>query len=174
MQRIDRGPIYRQKSIQKSRYFLIPNRHRLNRDQRDDHIIFAPIPSLKHFSIPSGNSMQIFNPANSLHTVQSLYINSFEMHRQRGTGPSVFKSVGRTQTYCQKEERFTVQNKITDASAHHRTAPNRKTIHSTQILICHKERSAVQNKKSAGAIETASRFGEYRKNLMNQPGKTHP
>ena len=51
MQRIDRGPIYRQKSIQKSRYFLIPNRHRLNRDQRDDHIIFAPIPSLKNFQI---------------------------------------------------------------------------------------------------------------------------
>ena len=96
------------------------------------------------------------------------------MHRQRGTGPSVFKSVERTQTYCQKEERFTVQNKITDASPHHRTAPNRKTIHSTQIPIRHKERSAVQNKKSAGAIETASRFGEYRKNLMNQSGKTHP
>ena len=131
------------------------------------------------------------------------------MQRQRGTGPSVFKSVERTQTYCQKEERFTVQNKITDASPHRRTAPknkaihstqilicheeqsavqnkitdaspqqktapNRKTIHSTQILICHEEQSAVQNKKSAGAIETASRFGEYRKNLMNQSGKTHP
>ena len=96
------------------------------------------------------------------------------MQRQRGTGPSVFKSVERTQTYCQKEERFTVQNKITDASPHRRTAPKNKAIHSTQILICHEERSAVQNKKSAGAIETASGFGEYRKNLMNQSGKIHP
>ena len=96
------------------------------------------------------------------------------MHHQQGTAPSVFKSVGRTQTYCQKEERFTVQNKITDASPHRRTAPKNKTLHSAQILMCHKERSALQNKKSAAAIESALRFGGHRENLVDQSGKTHP
>ena len=40
--------------------------------------------------------------------------------------------------------------------------------------MCHKERSALQNKKSAAAIESALRFGGHRENLVDQSGKTHP
>ena len=138
--------------------------------------------SLKHFpimtqpdnSLPSGNSMQILDPTLSLYPPQSLNLTKFGMHRQRGATPSVFKSVEITQTFCQKEERFTVQNKINDASPHLRSATKNKTLHSAQILMCHEERSALQNKKSAAAIESALRFGGHRENLMNQSGKTHP
>ena len=118
--------------------------------------------------------MQTLHSTLSLHPFQSLNLTKFGMHRQRGATPSVFKSVEITQTYCQKEERFTVQNKITDASPHLRSAPKNKTLHSAQILMCHKERCALQNKKSAAAIETALRFDGHRENLMNQSGKTHP
>ena len=118
--------------------------------------------------------MQTLDSTFSFYSVQSLDLTRLGMHRQTGIASTVFKSVEMTQTVCQQAERFAVQNKITDASPHLRTAPNRKTIDSAQILICHEERSALQNKKSAGAIETASRFGEYRKNLMNQSGKIHP
>jgi len=38
------------------------------------------------------------------------------MNRKTGIIPTVFKSEEETQTLCQKEERFTVQNKLTDAS----------------------------------------------------------
>ena len=118
--------------------------------------------------------MQTLYPTLSLHPPQSLNLTKFGMHRQRGATPSVFKSVEITQTYCQKEERFTVQNKINDASPHLRSAPKNKTLHSAQILMCHKERSALQNKKSAAAIESALRFGGHRENLVDQSGKTHP
>ena len=118
--------------------------------------------------------MQTLHPTLSLHPLQSLNITKFGMHRQRGATPTVFKSVERTQTYCQKEERFTVQNKITDASPHQRIATKNKTLHSAQILMCHKERSALQNKISEAAIESALRFGGHRENLVDQSGKTHP
>jgi hypothetical protein len=118
--------------------------------------------------------MQISNPAYSLNFIQSLNLNRLGMHRQRGVAFTVFRSVERTQTSCQQEERFTVQNKIADASPHLRSAPKNKSTHSTQIPICHEERSALQNKKSAGAIEPALRFDGHRENLMNQSGKTHP
>ena len=93
--------------------------------------------------------MQIFGPAYSLDCVQSADLNRFEIHRQRGIVTSFFKSIQITQTYCQKEERFTVQNKMIDASPHERTDTKNQIIYSSQILICHKERSAVQNKKTA-------------------------
>ena len=96
------------------------------------------------------------------------------MHRQRGIATSFFKSIQITQTYCQKEERFTVQNKMIGASPQERTDPKNQAIHSSQILICHKERSAVQNQKTVGAIETALRLGGQRESVMIQPGKTHP
>ena len=38
------------------------------------------------------------------------------MNRKSDIMPTVFKSEEKSQTYCQKEERFTVQNKMTDAS----------------------------------------------------------
>jgi hypothetical protein len=118
--------------------------------------------------------MQTLYPTFSLHPLQTLNLAKFGMHRQRGAAPTVFKPVETTQTYCQKEERFTVQNKITDASPHLRSATKNKTLYSAQILMCHKERSALQNKKSAAAIETELRFDGHRENLMNQSGKTHP
>ena len=62
--------------------------------------------------------MQIFNPAYSLNFIQSLNLNRLGMHRQRGVAFTVLRSVERTQTSCQQEERFTVQNKIADASPH--------------------------------------------------------
>ena len=37
------------------------------------------------------------------------------MNRKTGIKPTVFKSEEKTQTSCQTEERFTVQNKMTDA-----------------------------------------------------------
>jgi hypothetical protein len=38
------------------------------------------------------------------------------MNRKSGIMPTFFKSEENTQTYSQKEERFTMQNKMTDAS----------------------------------------------------------
>ena len=38
------------------------------------------------------------------------------MNRKTGIKPTVFKSEEKTQISCQTEERFTVQNKMTDAS----------------------------------------------------------
>jgi len=73
-------------------------------------------------------------------------------------------------------ERRTVHGakQMIDASPHERTDPKNQIVYSSQILICHKERSAVQNKKTVGAIETALRLGGQRETVMNQPGKTHP
>jgi hypothetical protein len=84
------------------------------------------------------------------------------MNRKSDIMPTVFKSEEKSQTYCQKEERFTVQNKMTDASPYKGTNPKSKAFYSTQILICQVERSAVQNKKTR-AIETALRFCEKTK-----------
>lgn len=53
-------------------------------------------------------------------------------------------------------------------------SPKSKTLHSTQTLLCHKERSAVQNKKTARVIETASRWSDQQKSLMNRSAKSHP
>jgi len=48
--------------------------------------------------------------------MQSLHLNNRGMNRKSGIMPPFFKSEEKSQTYCQKEERFTVQNKMTDAS----------------------------------------------------------
>ena len=117
--------------------------------------------------------MQTLDSTFSFYSVQSLDLTRLGMQRQTGIASTVFKSVEKAQPFCQQAERFAVQNKIADASPHQRSAPNRKTIHSAQILLCHEERSALQNKKSAGAIEPALRFDRHRKNLMNQSGKAH-
>jgi len=49
-------------------------------------------------------------------TMQSLHINSRGMNRRVGIITTVLESEEETQPLCQKEERFTVQNKLTDAS----------------------------------------------------------
>ena len=38
------------------------------------------------------------------------------MNRKTGIMPTVFESTEKSQTTCQTEEQFTVQNKMTDAS----------------------------------------------------------
>jgi hypothetical protein len=73
------------------------------------------------------------------------------MIRKAGIMPTVFELAKKSQTYCQKEERFTVQNKLTDGCSHERTTPKSKTFHSTQKLMCHEEKSAMQNKKAGGS-----------------------
>jgi len=57
------------------------------------------------------------------------------MNRKRGIMSNVFKSKLKTQTFCQYEERFTMQNKMPDTSPYQRTVPKNKTFHSTQTLI---------------------------------------
>jgi hypothetical protein len=91
-----------------------------------------------------------------------------------GIMPSVFELTENSQPSCQKEERFTVQNKLTDAS------PIRERTGKTRLSIRHKRLCAMKNglecktRKRAGAIETDLRFVGQRKTLMNRPCKNHP
>ena len=48
--------------------------------------------------------------------MQSLHPNKVGMNRKVGIISTDFESEEETQTLCQKEEQFTVQNKVTDAS----------------------------------------------------------
>jgi len=95
--------------------------------------------------------LQPLNSTQAFISMQSLHLNSRGMNRKTGIMSTDFESVEKSQTYCQKEERFTVQNKLTDASPYQGTNPKSKAFHSTQILICQVERSAVQNKKPGGS-----------------------
>ena len=44
---------------------------------------------------------------------------------------------------------------MAEASPYGRTDPKSKTFYSTQTLVCQKERSGMQNKRSAEVTETA-------------------
>jgi hypothetical protein len=85
------------------------------------------------------------------------------MNRKTGVTPTVFESTEKSQTFCQKEERFTVQNKLTDASPI-REQP-RKARHSIRhkSLYNIKKNPLCKTRKQAGAIEPALRFGVQRK-----------
>ena len=74
------------------------------------------------------------------------------------------------QVYVLQAVKPAVQNKIIEMERQSQI----QNFHSTQTPIYQKERSAMQNKKTAGAIETALGFGGQRKTLMNRPGKSHP
>ncbi len=63
---------------------------------------------------------------------------------------------------------------MAEASPYGRTDPKSKTFYSTQTLVCQKERSGMQNKRSAEVTETALRSGEQQKALMNRSAKSHP
>ena len=63
---------------------------------------------------------------------------------------------------------------MAEASPYGRTDPKSKTFYSTQTLVCQKERSGMQNKRSAEVTETALRSGEQRKTLLNRSAKSHP
>jgi hypothetical protein len=95
------------------------------------------------------------------------------MNRKTGVTPTVFESTEKSQTFCQKEERFTVQNKLTDAS------PIREQIRKARLFIRHKSLYTIKKnplcktRKQEGAIETALRFVE-KKTLMNRPDKSRP
>jgi hypothetical protein len=52
---------------------------------------------------------------------------------------TVFKSSEKTQTFCQKEERFTVQNKMSDAG------PSDEHTRRGRLLIQHKPLYAIKN-----------------------------
>jgi hypothetical protein len=56
-----------------------------------------------------------------------------------GIMPSVFELTEKSQPYCQKEERFTVQNKLTDAS------PIREQPRKARLPIRHKRLYAMKN-----------------------------
>jgi hypothetical protein len=60
--------------------------------------------------------LQPLNSTQAIISMQSLHLNSRGMNLKSGIMPTVFKSEEKSQTYSQKEERFTVQNKMTDAS----------------------------------------------------------
>jgi hypothetical protein len=60
---------------------------------------------------------------------QSLHPNKFGMNRKVGIISTNFETVEKTQTSCQKEERFTVQNKLTDASPYQGTYPKSKAFY---------------------------------------------
>jgi hypothetical protein len=88
--------------------------------------------------------------------------------------PSVLESTEKSQPSCQKEERFTVQNKLTGAS------PIRERTGKTRLSIRHKRLYAMKNglecktRKRAVAIVKYLRFVRHRTTLMNRPGKNHP
>jgi hypothetical protein len=91
-----------------------------------------------------------------------------------GIMPSVFELTENSQTSCQKEERFTVQNKLTDAS------PIRERTGKTRLSIRHKRLYAMKNgplcktRKRAVAIEMDLRFVGQRKTLTNRSDNIHP
>ena len=95
------------------------------------------------------------------------------MNRKTGIMPTVFESTEKSQTTCQTEERFTVQNKMTAAS------PMREQPQKAILLIQHKSLYTMKKnllcktEKRPGAIQTALRFVE-KKTLMNRPDKSHP
>ena len=82
------------------------------------------------------------------------------MNRKTGIMPTVFESKEKSQTTCQTEERFTVQNKLTDAS------PFREQIRKAKLFIRHKSLYTMKKdllcktRKRAGAIEPALKFVE--------------
>ena len=96
------------------------------------------------------------------------------MNRQRGIMSTVFKSEEKTQTLFHKEQRFTVQNNLTDASSDQRTNPKNKLSIRHKPLYTIKNGPQCKTRTREGAIEPALRSGEQRKNLMNRPGKSHP
>ena len=96
------------------------------------------------------------------------------MNRKTGIMPTVFESTEKSQTTCQTEERFTVQNKLTDAN------PIREQPRKARLSIRHKSLYTIKKnplcktRKREGAIQTALKFCGQRKTLMNRPGKSHP
>ena len=68
---------------------------------------------------------------------------------------TVFKSFQKSQTHYQKEERFTVQNKMTNAGPHQRKYSKSTAFCLIQSLVCHEERSTLQNKKTRLEMETS-------------------
>jgi hypothetical protein len=92
------------------------------------------------------------------------------MNRKTGIMPTVFEPTEKTQTYCHKEERSMVQNKLTNASPI-REQP-RKVRHSIRhkSLYITKKNPLCKTRKRAGAIEPALKFCGQRKTLMNRPG----
>jgi hypothetical protein len=76
------------------------------------------------------------------------------MNRQACIMLRVYKSEEKSQTYCWKEERFTVQNKLTDASPIRDQPRKASPFNSTQVPIHQKEKAAVQNKKTGGGATT--------------------
>jgi hypothetical protein len=96
------------------------------------------------------------------------------MIRKAGIMPTVFELAKKSQTYCQKEERFTVQNKLTEGS------PIREQPRKARLSIRHKRLYTMKNgqvcktRKRAGAIETDLRFVGQRKTLMNRSDKNRP
>ena len=82
------------------------------------------------------------------------------MNRKTGIMPTVFESSEKSQTTCQTEERFTVQNKLSDAS------PFREQIRKAKLFIRHKSLYTMKKdllcktRKRAGAIEPALKFVE--------------
>jgi hypothetical protein len=118
--------------------------------------------------------LQPLNSTQAIISMQSLHLNSRGMNLKSGIMPTVFKSEEKSQTYSQKEERFTVQNKMTDAS------PIREQPRKARLIIRHKLLHPIMNgplcktRKRQGAIETALIFCEQRKTLMNRPDKSEP
>jgi hypothetical protein len=96
------------------------------------------------------------------------------MNRKTGVMPTVFEPTEKSQTSCHKEERFTVQNRMTNAS------PIREQPQKTRLPIRHKSLYSIKKnplcktRKRAGAIEPALRFCGQRKIQMNRPAKSHP
>ncbi len=107
-------------------------------------------------------------------STQSLHLDKYRMNRKAGIMSTVFMPKEESQTLYQKKERFTVQNKMTDAR------PIREQTRKARLIIRHKPLYPITNgplcktRKREGAIETDLRFCEKRKSLRNRPGKSHP
>jgi len=74
------------------------------------------------------------------------------MIRKAGIMPSVFELTEKSQTYCQKEERFTVQNKLTDAS------PIREKPRKARLPIRHKSLYTIKKNPLCKTRKQAERF----------------
>ena len=146
---------------------------------RTKTMIIKPLPPwLSPIMSPSclkpSNLLPPSNPMQAFRSRQSWHLNWSEMIRKAGIMPTVFELAKKSQTYCQKEERFTVQNKLTDGS------PIREQPRKARLSIRHKLLCAMKNgqvcktRKRAVAIEMDLRFVGQRKTLTNRSDNIHP
>ena len=96
--------------------------------------------------------LQPLDSTQAFKTMQSSHLIRHGMNRKTGIMPTVFKSEEETQPLCQKEERFTVQNKLTDGS------PIWEQPRNARLSMRHKRLCAMKNGQVCKTRNQQERF----------------